>query len=121
MRVSIIAADNMVVIDGTAHDCDCSKLLAHGISALQWYGAEGEIEYVGHKQPNEITDSLENFQEFIDKATPVPTFVDNSKFAEEQAIIKREANPETRLGHFHPTPWPTILGPDGMPVRKPGA
>lgn len=120
MRVSIIAADNLIYIDGEAHDCDCSGLLASGVSAVQWHDGQGEVEFVGHVEPNEMITNFEPFQAFVDKAKArgLP-FFDNTKFALSHAIQKREADPQTRLGHFKDADWPVVLGPDGMPARKP--
>jgi hypothetical protein len=119
MRVSIIAADNKVYIDGAPHDCDTSRLLQEGIHAVQWYGdGYGEIEYAGHKEPNSLFDRLDEFQTYIDKAKPIPTHYDDTQTAEEHAIVVRESNPLTRLGH-NKSVWPTLLGPDGKPIPKP--
>ena len=90
MRISILVADNSVIIDGVAHESDCSSLVGRGISALQWYGTEGEIEYAGHRKPNEQTIDLVPFREFIDRAKPLSTI------AEEQLEHRRQQDPLTR-------------------------
>ena len=120
MRVSIVAEDNLVVIDGVACDSDCRGLLGNKIRAFQWYGDHGEIEYVDHQWPNERIDSLDEFQSYIDAATAKPRFFEDTETPLRESIKKREANPLTRLGHFNPAPPPpVILGPDGNPVRRP--
>ena len=102
MRVSIIAEDNKIYIDKIGHDCDCRPLLTDNISAVQWYGDYGEVEFVGHKMPNMRIESLSGFQQLIDKATPTPIpFTDNAKLAEERAEQIRLINPETS-GPFIP-------------------
>ena len=103
MRVAINAIDNVVTIDGWPHNCDCKALLGDEISAVQWYGDHGEIEFVGHKRPNARFDDFSEFQEFVDQAEPWP----KPKTAEEleaEVIDRREADPVTRLGHRHPSP-----------------
>lgn len=85
MKVSIIPADNIIVIDGDI--CSSVKFtLDSHIHAIQWYGDHGEIEHVCHhmndgsvhKPHNEIITSLEPFQHIIDQfkadhTTPVIT------------------------------------------------
>jgi hypothetical protein len=84
------------MIDGVAHDCDCRGLLERGISALQWHDKVGEIEFVGHRYPNEITEEFGEFQQYI-KAAKRPD-------PEQEATKVREADPLTRLGHNEPSP-----------------
>jgi hypothetical protein len=68
MRVSIIAVDNAVVIDGKYHISDCSGLVVDHIRAMQWYGDHGEVEFVDHVAPNEKINDLAPFQPYIDAA-----------------------------------------------------
>jgi hypothetical protein len=68
MRISIIAEDNTVMLDGKHHTTDCSGLLVDRIRALQWYGDHGEIEFVNHAAPNEKITSLAPFMHYIDAA-----------------------------------------------------
>lgn len=96
MRVSIIAADNTIMIDGVHHVCDTSVLIKEGISAVQWYGDHGEVEYVGHVKPNDAIESLHEYQEFVDHAEEYKPLL--------EAVVQREANPETRLGNFDVLP-----------------
>lgn len=72
MRMAIIATDNLVYRDNEARQCDCAELRAKGISAVQWNGKNGEIEYVGHKKPNENITKFSAFQKFIDRSMPLP-------------------------------------------------
>ena len=37
MRVSIIAVDNVVSIDGETHCASCEELIAQDIHAVQWH------------------------------------------------------------------------------------
>ncbi|VIO80127.1 hypothetical protein [Bradyrhizobium ivorense] len=71
MRVSISVADNIVVIDGEVCRSDCSELLASNISGVQWYGEQGEIEYVSHVQPNEPITDFAPYQSYVDNAVPI--------------------------------------------------
>lgn len=64
MRFVFIAADNMVEIDGVAHNSDSFSADAN-IHAIQWYGANGEVEYKDSTPNKEITD-LSDFQYLID-------------------------------------------------------
>lgn len=72
MRVSIIANDNHIFIDLVAQDTDCTDLLAAGISAVQWEGESGHIEYVGHSLPNAEIRDFSPYQKYIDQSTPFP-------------------------------------------------
>jgi hypothetical protein len=73
MRVSIIAEDDCIVVDKVAKLVDCRELIAKEISAIQWYGDHGEIEFVGHKKPNEVFHSFEEFQSLVTAAKPIPS------------------------------------------------
>lgn len=44
MRVTIIASDSTVYVEGQAEKVDCSSL-DEEIHAIQWYDGRGEIEY----------------------------------------------------------------------------
>jgi hypothetical protein len=72
MRVSIQTADNIITIDGKAHHVDCTGLRGRNISAVQWYGELGEVEFIGHKQPNQTIRSLGDLQYYVDEAKPIP-------------------------------------------------
>ena len=72
-RVSIIAEDDSIVIDRVAKMVDCTKLREAKISAVQWYGDHGEIEFELHHKPNETFHSLEEFQVLVDGAKPIPS------------------------------------------------
>lgn len=73
MRVAIIKADNLVMVDGEGRTVDCSALPAD-FHALQWYGFAGEVEYASEfddyvgwrKKPNEVVHSLEPYQALLD-------------------------------------------------------
>ena len=45
MRVSIIAVDNVVSIDGETHCASCEELIAQDIHAVQWHEDHGEIGF----------------------------------------------------------------------------
>jgi hypothetical protein len=70
MRVAISSVDDVIHIDGNAMRTDCAALRAREISAVQWYGEAGEIEYIGHKRPNEKIEDFEPFHAFVAQAEP---------------------------------------------------
>ena len=72
-RVSIIAEDDSIVIGRVAKMVDCTKLREAKISAVQWYGDHGEIEFERHHKSNETFHSLEEFQVLVDGAKPIPS------------------------------------------------
>jgi hypothetical protein len=49
MQVTIIPADNMVMVDGEAVRVDCPA--GDGVHAIQWRGAAGHVEYTDNR-PN---------------------------------------------------------------------
>ena len=72
MRVSIHTADNRICVDGEWFETDCATLRGMNISALQWMGSDGWLEYDGHQQPNEVITDFSHYQQFVDNATPLP-------------------------------------------------
>jgi hypothetical protein len=76
MRVTIIPADQLVVIDGTSVIIDNMPIVNASIHAVQWYETNGTIEHKDTSNTNnvvlthieEITE-LSSFQEIIDIAT----------------------------------------------------
>ena len=72
MRVALNCADNQIHIDGKLMQVDCTSLREVGISAIQWYGDRGEVEYKGHMQPNALIKSFKPYQDFVDMAEPWP-------------------------------------------------
>lgn len=72
MRISIIPVDGVVSIDGETYDHLDLSFMDKNIHAVQWYGAEGEIEW---KDPhpfkllitgNERITSMDEFQSALD-------------------------------------------------------
>ena len=66
MRVAIVATDNIVVVDGVFCRSDCSALVMEGKSAVQWYGANGEVEFTDHAKPNEAITDFSPYQSYVD-------------------------------------------------------
>lgn len=71
MRVSIVADDNLVLVEGIPQTIDCSALISQGIHAVQWYGSFGEIEFAtdletGNRKSNERITDVSPFQSLID-------------------------------------------------------
>jgi hypothetical protein len=70
MRVTIVAEDNLVVVEGQPERVDLSTL-DEEIHAVQWFGTVGEVEFK--------TDYIENTRkhnERISDFTPYQKFVD---------------------------------------------
>jgi hypothetical protein len=72
-RVSIVVEDDIIVIDKKVMTVDCAPLRSNRISAIQWYGDHGEIEFERHHKPNEVLHSLEEFQSLVTAAKPIPS------------------------------------------------
>lgn len=82
MRVSILAADNIIQNDGKTYTSDCSQLITDGISAVQWHDDWGEVEYTTNladntRKPNERITDFAPFQSYVDKAAPLSYVFDN--------------------------------------------
>ena len=73
MRVSIVTDDDSIVIDRLGKTVDCAALRNNQISAVQWYGDHGEIEFEGHRKPNEVIHSFKDFQSLVTAAKPIPS------------------------------------------------
>jgi hypothetical protein len=71
-RVSINCLDDTIVVDGESLLIDCSGLRAAGISAVQWDGDAGHIEYIKHAKPNEAIEDFDAYLSFVDDAYPRP-------------------------------------------------
>lgn len=70
MRVTIIAEENRVNVEGFSETVDCSSLMPD-VHVVQWYGEYGEIEYwngIGSKAIRMPTkfDDLSPFQYLVD-------------------------------------------------------
>jgi hypothetical protein len=75
MRVTIIADDNAVYVEGECFLIDCAALRKKNIHAVQFYREHGEVEYKSqwlkdesrwHREPNKMIDSVAEFQDIID-------------------------------------------------------
>lgn len=73
MRVSVQVADDIIVVDGKVMTVNCEALREHRVSAIQWYGDRGEIEFEQHHKPNEIIEDAASLQKFVDVAKPIPS------------------------------------------------
>lgn len=74
MRVTIVADDSAVIVDGVRHKVDLSGLPAD-FHALQWDGAIGELEHkmlhcehcgIRGKKPNEPVSDFAPYQKHLD-------------------------------------------------------
>lgn len=93
MQVIIVKSENVVAVDGVQRYVDCSALPAN-FHALQWDGAEGEIEYrsmicdhcgVRSKKPNEKVSDLAPYDALL-KAWSI----ENTRVLEERAKAEAE-------------------------------
>jgi hypothetical protein len=50
MHVRILAAENIIIVDGKGMQLDCMTLRSKLVSIITWYGERGEIEYVGGRR-----------------------------------------------------------------------
>ena len=72
MRVTVIADDNRVIVDGKGRKVDTSGLLSDKIHAMQWYGDFGEIEFrttrsfeLDHRPPNVKVKEFTRFEPYL--------------------------------------------------------
>lgn len=75
MKVSVIVPDNMVIVDEVARIVNLSDI-EPGLHAVQWFGAEGHIEYVGANARNVKISEFTPLQFILDRwvaAAPVVT------------------------------------------------
>src|SRR5262249_25591170 len=72
MRVALHCLDDVVHIDGRRLRTDWATLREGGISAVQWYGEKGEVEYIGHQQPNEAIEDFEPLRFAVERAEQFP-------------------------------------------------
>lgn len=71
MRVTVIAEDNIVLVEGFGQPVDLTELYDSGIHAIQWYGTFGEVEYyngpgVTNIRGNTHFDDFSPFQYLVD-------------------------------------------------------
>jgi hypothetical protein len=76
MRVTIVADDNIVLVDGVPRTVDCSPLVAEGMHAVQWYDTFGEEEfrtevdaqtYAMTRKPNQTITDFSPYQPYLDQ------------------------------------------------------
>jgi hypothetical protein len=70
MRVTIIADDGIILVEGQPEKVDLSTLNEE-IHAVQWYGTVGEVEYKtdyveNTRKPNERISDFSPYQKFVD-------------------------------------------------------
>jgi hypothetical protein len=75
MRVTIVADDNVVLVNGVPQTVDCSALVAEGKQAVQWFDTVGEVEYRNEidtetgavtRKPNETITDFSPYQSYVD-------------------------------------------------------
>jgi hypothetical protein len=70
MKVTIVAEESRVTVEGFTEPVDCSTL-AEDISVIQWYGTFGEIEFhtdlsTGDRKPNERISDYAVIKPYVD-------------------------------------------------------
>lgn len=96
MRLTIIRDMGLVHVDGRGHDeLDLSSVPAD-VHAVQWYGSNGEIEYVSNDVPNEAITSLPSWVESI--ANERKAVIDAEIAAEVKAEADAKAYAESTEG-----------------------
>jgi hypothetical protein len=67
MKLTIIPSDNMVMIDSYALIFSFPELeVLQGVHAVQWDDTKGHIEYVDPVKPNDIIETIKDFQPIVD-------------------------------------------------------
>ena len=66
MRVSVQVADDIIVVDGAVMTVDCTSLRKLRVSAIQWYGDHGEVEFDRHHKPNEHMPDFTSLQKLVE-------------------------------------------------------
>lgn len=104
MRATIVADDNIVVMDGKARNVDTSQLVIDGIHAVQWYGELGEEEYrtefdyerrISTRRPNRVIDDISAYQPYFDawevenEKQMLIEQEQRNKLAEQQAALEK--------------------------------
>lgn len=99
MRVTVIPGDRWVRRDDEAANLTDWPFADASIHAIQWYGTEGEIEYVGNpKPPNEsFTDAsrLDAYLAALDEYLAAKAEEEAAAIAAAEAAAALEAEPET--------------------------
>lgn len=78
-RITIMAVDDIVIVDGIGKTVDCATLVAMRQRVMQWFGAYGEVEYINQHDAapeaymaNARIDSLDFYQPYIDAWNDAP-------------------------------------------------
>ena len=71
MQVTVVTADNVVIVDGEGYRIDCSDLVEKGITAIQWQHTDGHIEYrttrkdgINSREPNLLINEFRHVQPY---------------------------------------------------------
>lgn len=98
MRVTIVKEDSLVIIDNYPIRFDLTPFnLSRNFWALQWYGEEGETEYLDH---NQKIDDLTPYQPIIDEYNRLKEALENQPEPKPHPEPRPEAEskPETDPG-----------------------
>lgn len=65
-RITIVVPDNTIVIDGKAHQVDCSAIDG-GIEVIQWHGRRGEVQFAQQEASFRLNTSFDTMEPFADE------------------------------------------------------
>jgi hypothetical protein len=99
MRVTIIADDDGVYVNGQCFPVDCTPLRADGIHAVQFDEDHGWIEFKSeylpdegrsHREPNKIITDIAEFQSYVDAWSDCKRRADQEQAASQSKKGKRK-------------------------------
>jgi len=99
-RVSIIADDNMVAVDGVGRSVDTSALVTAGTHAVQWHETYGEVEFkstvdvetgIVACKPNEFITDFAPYQPYVDAWE-----IENAKAVAKEVAVKAKIEADKR-------------------------
>ena len=95
-RVTIIPSDSIIQVDNVAYVVTFESDAA--IHAIQWLGEEGEIEFVGHKEPNKVIKGISDYAKYV---KPYVSLWEAARQAGEEAQPAEEKDPAIRERIFN--------------------
>lgn len=89
-RVTVVPADNVVIVDGVSAVVDCSHVPSF-VHAIQWDGTRGHIEFVPHdgvQQGNLAITSFGQFEYLVDHHAHALALAARNEAKREAALVK---------------------------------
>lgn len=91
MRVTIIPADSLVIVDGVPVVFDFSDLVSTDVHAVQWFGEYGEVEFKQYRTPTglvaPVSQAITSFEDYSD----VLERYNSAKVAQEEEAARAAA------------------------------